>query len=87
MGHKIWKFFASLRLTLLLFLLLTLLVLAGSFVIQKQFAAEGQIEKVYSPEAIEVMDFFGMFDWYHSSWFSFLLFMFGVKNICATIEM
>lgn len=87
MGHKIWKFFASLRLTLLLFLLVTFSVLAGSFIIQKQFAADGQIEAVYSPEAIQVMDFFGMFDWYHSSWFSFLLFMFGVNNICATIEM
>ena len=87
MAQKIWKFFASLRLTILLFALLTFSVLAGSFIIQKQFAADGQIEKVYSPEAIQVMDFFGMFDWYHSSWFSFLLFMFGVNNICASIEM
>lgn len=87
MSEKIWKFFASLKLTFLLFTLLTLSVLVGSFIIQKPYAVDGQIQKVYSPEAIEILEFFGMFDLYHSSWFVFLLLLFGVNNICATIEM
>ncbi len=86
-SDKIWKFFASLRLTILLFTLLTLSVLIGSFIIQKQFAQDGQIEAAYSATTIRVLEFFGMFDLYHSAWFVFLLFLFGVNNVCASIEM
>lgn len=84
---KIWKFFASLKPLAFIFTALIVSTLVGSFVIQRQNAEEGQIERAYSPETIEVFEFFGFFDLFHSPWFVFLVFLLAVNVICASIEM
>lgn len=87
MIEKIWKFFSSLKPAGFIFTALTLSILIGSFIIQRPLAQEGQIERAYSEQTIQIFEFFGFFDLYHSPWFVFLIFLLGVNVICASIEM
>lgn len=87
MFEKIWKFFSSLRLTFVIFFLVTVSTLVGSFIIQRPNAQQGQLERAYSPETLKLFEFFGFIDLFHSPWFVFILFLMGVNVICASIEM
>ena len=87
MFDKVWKFLSSLKLTFVIFTLITVSTLIGSFIIQKPNAQVGQLEKAYSPQTLEIYEFFGFIDLFHSPWFVFILFLMGVNVICASIEM
>lgn len=87
MTQKIWKFFCSLKLTLILFCLLASSVLIGSFIIQRPIAQEGQLERAYSPETFWWFEKLGFFDLYHSAWFVLFIFLLAVNLICCTINM
>lgn len=84
---KVWKFFSSLKPAAFIFTALVLSTLLGSFIIQRNNAEEGQIERAYSPETVKIFEFFGFFDLFHSPWFVFLVFLLAVNVICASIEM
>jgi len=83
---KIWNFFASLKTGIVLISLLALTNLVGSFILQRVQVPEGEIERVYSPTAIKIMEVFDLFDLYHSWWFILLLTVTGVSLIIASIE-
>lgn len=87
MTYRIWKFFCSLKLTLILFSLLGLSVLIGSFIIQRPMAREGQLERAYSPETYWWFDQLGFFDLYHSSWFVIFNLLLATNIACCTINM
>lgn len=87
MTQKIWKFFCSLKLTVILFSLLALSTLVGSFIIQRPVSQTGQIERAYSPETLALFEALGFFDLFHSAWFVFFLLLIGVNVTCCSIDM
>lgn len=83
---KIWRFFASLKTGLALLGLLALVNLVGSFILQHDQVAPGQIERTYSPTTLKILDALGLFDLYHSWWFILLLTLTGISLIIASID-
>lgn len=76
-------FFCSLKLTLFLLILLAILSIVGSFITQNASPAE-YIQR-YGPGLYEVLDFFSLFDMYHSWWFRIVLMLLAINVIaCST---
>ncbi|MFB3923024.1 MAG: cytochrome c biogenesis protein ResB [Terriglobia bacterium] len=80
------EFFSSLKCGLTLLGLLGLAVIIGTVVLQRPMAQEGQIEQIYAPQTIRLLNFFGLFDVFHAWWFILLLGLLGANIILASLE-
>ena len=83
---KFLQFFSSLKCGLLLLGLLGIAVILGTFILQRPMAQEGQIEQVYAPQIIRLLNAVGLFDVFHSWWFILLLGLLGANITLASIE-
>ena len=83
---KILQFFSSLKFGLVLLGLLGLSLIAGTLILQKPMAQEGQIEQVYAPQVIRLLDAVGLFDVFHTWWFILLLGLLGANITLASLE-
>jgi cytochrome c biogenesis protein len=83
---KLLRFFSSLKCGLSLLGLLGLAVLIGTMILQRPMAREGQIEQVYAPQTIRLLNSLGLFDVFHSWWFILLLGLLGANIILASLE-
>jgi cytochrome c biogenesis protein len=83
---KILKYLSSLKCGLLLLALLGTATILGTVILQKPMAQEGQIEQLYAPQVINLLNAIGLFDVFHAGWFIFLLGMLGVNITLASIE-
>ncbi|MGD1103558.1 MAG: cytochrome c biogenesis protein ResB [Terriglobia bacterium] len=80
------QFFSSLKCGLLLLGLLGLSVILGTFILQRPMAQEGQIEQVYAPQIVRLLNAVGLFDIFHTWWFILLLGLMGANITMASIE-
>ncbi len=80
------QFFSSLRCGLTLLGLLGAAVILGTVILQRPMAREGQIEQIYAPQTIRLLDFFGLFDVFHAWWFILLLGLLGANIALASLE-
>src|SRR6266581_9714119 len=80
------RFFSSLKCGLTLLGLLGLAMLIGTMILQRPMAREGQIEQVYAPQTIRLLNFLGLFDVFHTWWFILLLGLLGANIILASLE-
>ena len=83
---KFLQFFSSLKCGLLLLGLLGTAVILGTFILQRPMAQEGQIEQVYAPQIIRLLNAVGLFDVFHTWWFILLLGLLGTNITLASIE-
>jgi cytochrome c biogenesis protein len=81
-GYDIILFdlFRSIKLTIFLFILLAILSIIGT-VITQNASSEDYVQR-YGVRLYEVLDFFNLFDMYHSWWFSMILLLL-VANLVA----
>lgn len=80
------QFFSSLKCGLILLGLLGLAVIAGTLILQKPMAREGQLQQIYAPQTLHLLDAVGLFDVFHASWFILLLGLLGANITLASIE-
>ena len=80
------QFFSSLKCGLVLLGLLGLAVIAGTLILQKSMAREGQLEQIYAPQTLHLLDALGLFDVFHTWWFILLLGLLGANISLASIE-
>ena len=83
-AEKIWDFFCSLKLTIIILLLLALLSIIGTVLQQNAPAAEYIQE--YGQSNYELFVALQFVDMYHSWWFIGLLGLFSVNLICCSIK-
>jgi cytochrome c biogenesis protein len=83
---KFLQFFSSLKCGLLLLGLLGMAMIAGTLILQRPMAQEGQIEQVYAPQIVRLLDAVGLFDVFHTWWFILLLGLLGANITLASIE-
>jgi len=83
---KFLQFFSSLKCGLLLLGLLGTAMILGTFILQRPMAQEGQIEQVYAPQVVRLLDGLGLFDVFHAWWFFLLLGLLGANITLASIE-
>lgn len=80
------QFFSSLKCGLVLLGLLSVAMIVGTFILQRPMAQQGQIERVYAPQVIRLLDALGLFDVFHTWWFILLLGLLGANIALASIE-
>ena len=83
---KFLQFFSSLKCGLLFLGLLGAAMILGTFILQRPMAQEGQIEQIYAPQVVRLLDAVGMFDVFHAWWFILLLGLLGANITLASIE-
>jgi cytochrome c biogenesis protein len=80
----LFDLFRSVKLTIFLLILLAILSIIGT-VITQNATGEEYIER-YGAGLYEVLDFFGLFDMYHSWWFSTILLALVVNLVACSLH-
>ena len=83
---KFLQFLSSLKCGLFLLGLLGISMILGTLILQRPMAQEGQIEQVYAPQVVRLLDALGLFDVFHTWWFILLLGLLGANITLASIE-
>lgn len=83
---KFLQFFSSLKCGLILLGLLGSAVVVGTMILQRPMAREGQIEQIYAPQTVRLLNALGLFDVFHTWWFILLLGLLGANIVLASIE-
>ena len=77
----ILSLFRSLKLTITLFILLAILSIIGTLI--KQNATSAEYIQRYGVDLYNVLDFFNLFDMYHSWWFSAILLLLVINLVSS----
>jgi cytochrome c biogenesis protein len=80
----LFDLFRSLKLTIFLLIFLSILSIVGTLI--KQNAASEEYLERYGEGLFEVLDFFNLFDMYHSWWFSAILLMLVINLLACSIH-
>jgi cytochrome c biogenesis protein len=80
----LYDLFRSLKLTIFLFILLAILSIFGTLITQN--ATRPEYVRRYGVGLYEVLDFFSVFDMYHSWWFSTILLLLVINLIACSIN-
>jgi cytochrome c biogenesis protein len=80
----IYDLFRSLKLTISLLILLAVLSIIGTLITQN--ATRPEYIQRYGPGLYEVLNFFNLFDMYHSWWFSAILLLLVINLIACSIH-
>ncbi len=83
-ADKIWKFFSSVKLAVVLLIILAVVSVIGT-VIQQNQAPEDYLRE-YSQGTVELFETLGFFDLYHTWWFVLILLMFTANLTICTLE-
>ena len=83
-ADKIWKFFSSVKLAVVLLIILAAVSVIGT-VIQQNQAPEDHLRE-YSQATVQLFETLGFFDLYHTWWFVLLLLMFTANLTICTLE-
>jgi cytochrome c biogenesis protein len=83
---KFYKTLASIRTGVILLIIVVILSAAGTFVMQRPTSEPGQLERVYSPSTLVILDRVGLTDVFHSWWFLTLLALVSLSIIFASLE-
>jgi cytochrome c biogenesis protein len=83
-AEKVWKFFSSVKLAVVLLIILAIVSVIGT-VIQQNEAPE-RYYREYSEATVRLFDMLGFFDMYHTWWFVLLLFLFTANLTVCTLE-
>lgn len=83
-ADKIWKFFSSVKLAVVLLIILAIISVVGT-VIQQNEAPEKYLQE-YSQTVVNLFEAIGLFDMYHTWWFVLLLFLLTANLTVCTLE-
>lgn len=87
MGYKdsgVWKFFRSIRLTIVLLVILAAVAVIGTLVPQREEAAK--VVEHWNPKIVEIFFRLGLFDLYHSALFRLILLALGLNLIVCSLD-
>jgi cytochrome c biogenesis protein len=84
--NRFLQFFSSLKCGLILLGMLGVTVVLGTVILQRPMAREGQIEQIYAPQTIRLLDSIGLSDVFHAWWFILLLGLLGANIALTSLE-
>lgn len=85
MVKKVWKFFCSVKLTVILFILILIPSIIGTIILQNAESPTKYLE-TYGPTWDAIFRFFGFYDVYHDSRFIILLVLLALNSFACTIN-
>ncbi len=80
----LWRFFASVKLTLALLIILAIACILGTFVPQREDAIE--FARQLSPALFKLFHTLDLFDMYHAAWFRIIIGILAINLIICSIE-
>jgi cytochrome c biogenesis protein len=83
-AEKVWKFFSSVKLAVVLLIILAIVSVIGTVVLQNE-APERYLQE-YSRATVDLFEMIGLFDMYHTWWFVLLLFLLTANLTVCTLE-
>ncbi len=83
-ADKVWKFFSSVKLAVVLLIILAIVSVIGTVIQQNQ--APEQYLKEYNQSTVQLFEMLGFFDMYHTWWFVLLLFLFTANLTVCTLD-
>jgi cytochrome c biogenesis protein len=83
---KFLTFLSSLECGLILLGSIGTAVIIGTMILQRPMAREGQIEQIYAPQTVRILNALGLFDVFHAWWFILLLGLLGANITLASLE-
>jgi cytochrome c biogenesis protein len=83
-ADKVWKFFSSVKLAVVLLIILAIVSVIGT-VIQQNESPEKYLTE-YSQATVQLFEMIGFFDMYHTWWFVLLLFLLTANLTVCTLE-
>lgn len=83
-AEKIWKFFSSVKLAVVLLIILAIVSVIGTVIAQNE--APERYLREYSQATVRIFDMLGFFDMYHTWWFVLLLFLFTANLTVCTLD-
>ena len=83
-AEKVWKFFSSVKLAVVLLIVLAIVSVIGT-VIQQNEAPERYLQE-YSRATVDLFEMLGFFDMYHTWWFVLLLFLLTANLTICTLD-
>ena len=83
-AEKVWKFFSSVKLAVVLLIILAIVSVIGT-VIQQNEPPEKYLQE-FSQSTVNLFEVLGLFDMYHTWWFVLLLFLFTANLTVCTLE-
>ncbi len=83
-SERIWKFFSSVKLAVVLLIILAVVSVIGTVIQQNQSPEEYLHE--YSQGTVQLFETLGFFDLYHTWWFVLLLLLFTANLTICTLE-
>jgi cytochrome c biogenesis protein len=83
---KFLTFLSSLECGLTLLGSIGTAVIIGTVILQRPMAREGQIEQIYAPQTVRILNALGLFDVFHAWWFILLLGLLGANITLASLE-
>jgi len=84
MADKVWKFFSSVKLAVVLLIILAIVSVIGT-VIQQNESPERYLQE-YSKATVDLFEALGFFDMYHTWWFVLLLFLLTANLTVCTLD-
>lgn len=83
-ADKVWKFFSSVKLAVVLLIILAIVSVVGT-VIQQNEPPEKYLQE-YSQATVQLFEMIGLFDMYHTWWFVLLLFLLTANLTVCTLD-
>ncbi|MEK6698830.1 MAG: cytochrome c biogenesis protein ResB [Nitrospirota bacterium] len=83
-SEKVWKFFSSVKLAVVLLIILAIVSVIGT-VIQQNEPPEKYLQE-YSAATVQLFEAIGFFDMYHTWWFVLLLFLLTANLTICTLD-
>ena len=81
---RFWKFFVSVKLTVVLLLSLAVTSIVGTIIPQNENPAD--YFRAYGEFVYRLFDLLGVFDMYHSWWFQFLILLLTINIVVCSID-
>jgi cytochrome c biogenesis protein len=83
-SEKVWKFFSSVKLAVVLLIILAIVSVIGTIIAQNE--PPDRYLQEYSQATVNLFETLGFFDMYHTWWFVFLLFLLTANLTICTLD-
>jgi cytochrome c biogenesis protein len=85
-AHKTWRTIASIQTGVVLLILVVILAATGTVVLQRPATEADEMQRAYSPQALQILDTLGLTNVYHAWWFLGLLLLVSLCIVAASID-
>jgi cytochrome c biogenesis protein len=86
LAHKTWRTIASIQTGVVLLILVVIFAAVGTIVLQRPVTEPDEMQRAYSPQALQILDKVGLTDVFHSWWFLGLVLLVSICIVAASID-